>query len=259
MIRWYRIWAVVRRHLLTYARGLDKINTLFYWPLINIGIFGLTAYTASNDNAAIVAQVLAGAGAWQIMLRVALESATLVYQEVASENIVNLLATPLTFTEWVAAGALLGFFALIVVSCTCIFGIYFLFGVKLWTIGLLWLPILLLLLFAGLIFTYLISGFFMLMGLRAIDVMFSIVWVFVPFSGAYAPLALLPGFVQKIAAFLPFCYIFGPLRNYQITGIVDLQSLTIAVVLTLFYLGLSIAFFKMCFNRSKQLGIARLS
>jgi ABC-2 type transport system permease protein len=90
------VWAVVLRHLITYTRGLDKINTLFYWPFINIGIFGLTAYTASNENVVVVGQILACVGAWQIMLRVALEAGTLVFQEVSSQNIVNLLATPLT-------------------------------------------------------------------------------------------------------------------------------------------------------------------
>ena len=259
MIRFYRVWAVVWRHLLIYTRGLDKINTLFYWPFINIVIFGLTAATASNENSAVVAQILACIGAWQVMLRITFESSNLVFLEISSQNIVNLLATPLTFLEWVLVGAVMGLITMGIVTMTCVLSIYGLFGVALWKLGIIWLPILLLLTLSGLIFTYLISGFFMIIGLRAIDVMYSVIWVFVPFSSAYAPLETMPLFIQKMAIFLPFAYIFGPLRTYMATGCIDVQSLIIAFMLNVIYLFAAIGFFKYCFNKSKRLGIARLS
>ncbi|EKD48584.1 MAG: hypothetical protein ACD_64C00245G0002 [uncultured bacterium] len=259
MIALYRVWAMVRRHTILYVRGLDKINTFIYWPLINIAIFGLTAYSASNADTSVVANVMGCIVGWQIMLRISMEAATIVLQEIQAQNIVNILSTPLTFLEWALSGMIIGFFTMLIVWLNCCFWVYILFGVNLWSIGWAWIPFLLLLVLSGASFSYLISGLFMRMGYRAIDIMFSLVWMFVPFSGAYAPLASLPGWINRVALFMPFSYTFRALRIYQVEGILRWDLLGTSFVLNMLFLTLTLLFFKWSFDQSKQLGIARLS
>lgn len=259
MIQFYRVWAMVKRHTILYVRGFDKINTFIYWPLINIGIFGLTAYSASNQSSEIVANIMVCVVAWQVMLRVAMEASTIVLQEIQAQNIVNIISTPLTFAEWALSAIILGFFTMLIVWFNCVFWVYILFGINLFNIGLFWIPILLLLVLSGSAFSYIISGLFMRMGYRAIDIMFSLVWMFVPFSGAYAPLHTLPIWIQKIALFMPFSYVFKALRMYQVEGILDWEMLALALILNCIFIAISFNFFKRCFNQSKELGIARLS
>ncbi len=259
MIAFYRIWAIVLRHIMLYVRGLDKINTFIYWPLINIAIFGLTAYSASNADYEVVAHVMGCVVGWQVMLRISMEAATIVLQEIQAQNIVNIMATPLTFLEWALAAMIMGFFTMIIVWVNCTFWVYILFGVNLWLIGWAWILFLSLLILSGTAFSYIISGFFMLMGYRAIDIMFSLVWMFVPFSGAYAPLSTLPGWINRIALIMPFSYVFKALRAYQVEGVIYWNLLGTAFVLSILFLFITLLFFKWCFNRSKDLGIARLS
>ncbi len=259
MINLYRTWAITLRHVILYVRGLDKINTFIYWPLINIATFGLTAYSASNENINVIAHVMGCIVGWQVMLRISMEAATLVLQEIQAQNIVNIMVTPITFTEWALAAAFLGFLTMCIVWLNCLFWVYILFGVNLFALGLIWIPILGLLLLSGTAFSYIISGLFMLMGYRAIDIMFSLVWMFVPFSGSYAPLEKLPFWINRVASFLPFSYTFRALRTYQITGTVLWDQIGISLALNVLFIMLTYLFFYGCYVRSKKLGIARLS
>ena len=50
-MRAHRIKAVIRRHLYEARRNFDRISEIFYWPVIDIIIWGfLTIYLAREEN-----------------------------------------------------------------------------------------------------------------------------------------------------------------------------------------------------------------
>ena len=82
--------------------------------------------------------------------------------------------------------------------------------------------------------------------------------LFVPLSGIFFPISVLPTYAQRIAYCLPQPYLFDGIRAYIETGIMPTHLLMKGFFLSIIYFGLSLAFFYYCFEKSKRSGLARL-
>src|SRR5438132_1377933 len=110
MLSMQRIWAVVLRHLYIAFRDIHRLIWMFYWPMLDIILWGFTGiWIQSNSSAPAVAQSLLTALVfWQLVSRANFEISMSLMDELWSLNMVNMFASPLKAIEWVCAVLILG-------------------------------------------------------------------------------------------------------------------------------------------------------
>lgn len=253
-----RILAIMRRHYLMTFRTFDKFANVIYWPLINIVIWGLTSAGSSDGSMIALAKLLIAISLWQIVLRVTIETAKGILEELLSRNLVNLFSTPLTITEWMIAIMLLGFINVLILFIACSSFTYLLYGLNIGMLGLQTVPLVISLLLSGWIIGFSMAALFIRWGMRVNDFLYVIVWGVAPFSAIYASVTLLPVWAQNIAYSLPLVYVFEAMREGIATGSINYKYVLISMFLNICYLMLVLSLFLYAFRVSRSKGLARL-
>ncbi len=259
-MKMHRIMAIVRRHFLLTFRRADRIINVLYWPFLNIVLWGITSMwmQQQSQNANIITMILTGLILWQIVFRVNLETAKGLFEELLSHNVVNLFSTPLSLAEWIVAMMLLGVINLVLVMVCCSLAVWLLYGINILVLGWSLIPFMLSLLIAGWFIGFFICGLLINWGLKAQDFVFTVGWVFAPFSAIYYPLNVLPHWLQVIGKCLPMTYVFEVMRGVLTNEPVPPYYLTMSFILDFIYLTLSLLFFWYMFENSRTKGLARL-
>lgn len=256
----HRVMAVVKRHFLLTFRRLDRIINILYWPFLNIVLWGITSMWMQQQSQQphILSMILTGLILWQIVFRVNLETAKGLFEELLHHNVVNLFSTPLTFSEWVVGMMIMGVINMTLVTICCATAAWLLYGVNIFMLGWHLIPFMLSLLLSGWFIGFLICALLIYWGLKAQDFVFTVGWIFSPFSAIYYPLDVLPPVAQSIGKFLPMTYIFEAMRSVLQTGKNIPSYVVISFILNIAYLGASLTFFHYMFEKSKSKGLARL-
>ena len=171
---------------------------------------------------------------------------------------VNLFSTPLTFFEWVVGMMALGVVNMLLVFLCSAATAWLLYGVNMFILGLSLIPFIFSLLFSGWFIGFFICGLLIRWGLKAQDFVFTVGWIFAPFSAIYYPVDALPPTVQRISKCLPMTYVFEAMRSMLLTGTLPKDYLLTSFGLDMLYLILSLFFFWSMFELSKEKGLARL-
>lgn len=108
---WRRVRGVAMRHWLTLKRSWPRIFDVFFWPIVEITIWGLvTLYLLQQVGAEIVPGIfLGGMILWVLLYRSQEDLAVAVLEESWSENLLNLFASPLRPAEYLLGAMLVGF------------------------------------------------------------------------------------------------------------------------------------------------------
>lgn len=256
----HRINAVVRRHFMLTFRRADRIINVLYWPFLNIVLWGITSMwmQQQSQNTNMVTMVLTGLILWQIVFRVNLETAKGLFEELLSHNVVNLFSTPLTLGEWIVGMMALGVINMLLVFACCSIAVWLLYGINILVLGWSLLPFMLSLLIAGWFIGFFICALLIYWGLKAQDFVFTVGWIFSPFSAIYYPLSILPSWLQTIGKCLPMTYVFESMRAVLSGGRLSTYDLAISFALDFLYLTLSLLFFWYMFEKSREKGLSRL-
>jgi ABC-2 type transport system permease protein len=256
----HRVFAIVKRHYLLTFRRLDRIINVLYWPFLNIVLWGITSVwlQKQSGNPHIVTMILTGLILWQIVFRVNLETAKGLFEELLNHNVVNLFSTPLTLAEWIVGMMLMGIINMVLVLFCCTVAAWLLYGINIFVLGWSLIPFIISLLISGWFIGFLICALLIYWGLKAQDFVFTVGWIFSPFSAIYYPLDVLPAAVQTIGRCLPMTYIFEAMRQKLQTGTYPSHFLVVSFSLNIVYLLLSLLFFQYMFEKSKKKGLARL-
>ena len=83
-------------------------------------------------------------------------------------------------------------------------------------------------------------------------------FAFAPFSAVFYPVTILPAWAQTFAWCLPTTYIFEGMRLIINQGFFPYSYLVVSLVMSLFYLALSVTFFVWMFEKSRVKGLGRL-
>ncbi len=260
MIKLHRIAAVIRRHYLLTFKRLDRIINVLYWPLLNIVIWGITSVWMQQQigKSDVVTMILTGLILWQIVFRVNLETAKGLFEELLHHNVVNLFSSPLTLTEWILAMMAMGCINMLLVIASCSLAVWLLYGINIFILGWPLIPFMLSLLIAGWFIGFFICGLLINWGLKAQDAVFTVGWIFAPFSAIYYPLDVLPEKVQAVGKCLPMTYVFEAMRGVLTTGELNTGYVYKSFILDGIYFALSLLFFVYMFEKSRQKGLGRL-
>lgn len=198
-MNWNRIKALMYRYLMYMRRDLARLLDTFYWPIIDIMIWGfLTMYinqTQTLQNK-FTTTLLAAIIMWTLVYSVARDVAVSFLDDMWDRDIINLYCSPLKPSEFLVASFLI---AVLRVSLTTIViallaWIFYSFNLMILSFYF-FLFFILLVLFSysiGILATTLIVRFGQSVEIFA----WSIPAVISPFSAVFYPLSVLPLFMQ---------------------------------------------------------------
>jgi ABC-2 type transport system permease protein len=256
-----RIYGVILRHVYLFTHSLDKWVDVFYWPLIDLllwGITGLFINSLQPGFSQYVVMIVSGLIFWQVVWRGQIEITVDVLEEIWNKNLINLFVTPLKFSEWMSSFIILGIVKLIAsFSFVSVFA-YLLYKINILTFGIYMVPFIALLIMSGWWIGILVGSLILRFGSRIQALAWSIAWVLSPFSAIFYPVSILPQWAQKVAWFFPTSHIFEGMRSVISTGHVDSSQFVVSLILNIIYLAVSIFILRLSFQKVLDKGLIKV-
>lgn len=256
-----RVFAVVMRHLLLMKNPFELTSHL-YWVLMDVVIFGFLVQSMNRqaDGSLNIATIciLTNLSICYVFARGAVSLASTLLKDLSDLSFIGLMATPITTAEWIFAQIIVaavssGISFLMGFICIMIF-----FGFNVFSAGLVLIPAIISLLISSWTLGILMLSLVIVFGKKSSSSIHTVPWLFLPFSGVFYSVAILPAYCQKIASWLPMFYIFDGLTQYIKNG----QSINLALFksmgLNFGYFIVAVTIFVIMFRRRKNIGLTRL-
>lgn len=258
-----RMWAISLRHIRQTYKDVWRFVNIFFWPVLNMIIWGFNAKWIQSSyahDAHLSLAILTALIGWQVSRRAVMDVSIHLFEEISDRNIANIFSTPLSIFEWVG-----GIFIMSMINVTCAAGIC-IATVKLCydlnvlnAMGFALLPFLISLFIAGLSLGFVSAAPLLIWGRRVHGIIFVLCEIFAPFSGAFYPISVLPSFLRMIAQALPMSYAIEGIRQAVMTGVVSWRLCGISFLMSLVYFVVLFTIFVYLFGYSKNKGLERLA
>ncbi|MFA6527315.1 MAG: ABC transporter permease [Candidatus Babeliales bacterium] len=250
-------YRLVRADFLNAAKMFDDI----FWPSVDILMIGMMAVWFQNSQPGgvnILLILLVNDTLWQSLIRANHAIAMNILAELFDKNLVNLFSTPLVIGEWLVAGMSLALLKAFFVTLLCSVLCLIFYGTNIFVLGpLLFVGVISLFMF-GLITGLFSASLIIYGGQRYQSAAWSMCWLVAPFCAVFYPLAILPAWMQYIGLALPPTYFFEGVRTFVASDVMPYKLLAINFLLNIVYLGGALALFRSAFEKSRDLGLARL-
>ncbi|HKH34077.1 MAG TPA: ABC transporter permease, partial [Beijerinckiaceae bacterium] len=253
----HRVAALCLRYLYLLRSSWPRLFELIYWPAVQMLTWGFVQlYVAQTANvAALAAGTFIGAVLlWDILFRGQLGFSVSFLEEMWARNLGNLLMSPLKPAEFVSALMIMSIVRLAIgILPVTVLAIAF-FGFNLWGLG-----FALAAFFVNLILTswsvgLVVSGLVLRHGLGAETLAWTIMFVMLPLTCVYYPVAVLPGWLQVVAWALPPTYVFEGMRAILIDHLFRADLMAFALLLNLVYICGAAATFLWLMRQAREAG-----
>lgn len=254
----YRIWGVSLRYLYLFRHSLDRVSDAFFWPTVDIVLWGMTsrffATTSLVDNTLVLA-LLGGIILWIFPWRGQYEISVNLLEDLWNRNLVNIFISPIQFAEWILSLLLLGVGKALVSFVYAAILTYALYSANIFIVGWLLLPWALLLILFGWVFGLLVAGIVMRYGTRIQTLAWTAIYIIAPFACVFYSVETLPAWAQTISRFVPASYVFEAMRS-TLNGVpIPLNELIWPTVLCLVYFFLAALMIRSSFNKILTRGL----
>ena len=253
-----RVSALIVRHLFLYRRSFPRLLEIFYWPLLDLVVWGfITIYLAQGGKGmhGAVTFFLGALIFWDILFR-AQQGITISFlEEIWSRNLMNLFASPLTAGEFLAATMAMSVFKVAAVSIIMAFAALLFYSYNVFIMGLTLIPFVLNLIAAGGLIGILTMSVIMRFGQQAEVLAWGLVFLFQPISCVFYPMSVLPAWLTPLALANPAAHVFEGMRGVLLDQTVPLAHLGWATGLNVLYLLLMIALYQYTFSVCKDRGM----
>ena len=102
---------------------------------------------------------------------------------------------------------------------------------------------------------FMVSGLILRAGLGAESMAWAVIFAIAPICGIYYPIAVLPGWLQSVAFFLPASHVFEGMRAILVDGAFRPDLMFNAVLLNIGYLALGMFVFLTFFRSARVQGV----
>ena len=256
-----RVYAMNLRYWYYVIHSYDRLSDMFYWPAIDLLLFGLTIRFVQQQASGgfnFMYTVISGVFFWVIVWRAQYEITVNFLEELWNKNLVNLFVAPLNLNEWIVSVFIVGILKMLA-SLTFI-GVlaFFIYGTNFMSYGWYLVPFTISLLLTGWVIGLLVTGIIIRFGTKVQTIAWTTAVFISPFSGVYYPMSILPHWAQLVGRVLPTSYIFENARRLVLTGHVQVSDLLISFGLNFLYLFLVVIFMKRSFEVAKKRGLLSL-
>lgn len=257
---WLRISAFILRYFYLHRRSVARVMEIFFWPVMNLLVWGfVTHYLEGFAAPKVVVYLIGSVIFWDVLYRAQQGITLTITEEFWVKNIINIFIAPVRMSEIIGAICIVGIIKSLVTTLFLaalaylfysydlfgmgpalvpFFGNLFLFG---WAVGLFTM---------ALIFRY---------GRAAEALIWGVPFLIQPVSAVFYPVDVLPGWLQIIAYCLPSTYVFEGMRAVLQEGRIDAAGLLVSFGLNLVWLAAGGVYFAWTLKRVRKLGyLARL-
>lgn len=241
--------------------SLDRKTELFYWPAIDLLLWGITSLyfrEFTPDNVNIVANIVSGIILWYILWQGQNEVNLSLLMELWYKNFVNIFVSPIKFWEFILSFVLSSIFKTIIMTVFAGIVALVLYHTQILNIGIWIIPFSMILIAMGWVYAFGVSGLILRYGTKVQSISWTLVFMLSPFSAVYYPISLLPEWAQAISKFLPTSYVFEGMRSVINSGTFDASTLIPAFALIGIYLILASFWLKSSFNHALNNGLVKL-
>jgi ABC-2 type transport system permease protein len=258
-----RTAAIFLRQFYLVRGSIARFLPLFVWVTVDMALWGfmsryLNQVAGSRYN--FVPALLGAVLLWDFFIRVMQGVTMAFFEDVWSRNFLNIFATPLSISEYIAglvlssiATSSVGLAVMLVLSTTV-------FGLSYFAYGFLLFPFILVLFLFGIALGIAGSSVVLRYGPAAEWFVWPIPALVSPFAGVFYPISTLPIWMRWISHVLPPSYVFESIRTILAGGKVPLEALAWATVLALLYVLLAFFAFTRTYRHAVRTGlIARYS
>ena len=253
-----RVSALIARHLFLYRRSFPRLLEIFYWPLLDLVVWGFITIYLAQEGKGMHGAVTFFLGAlifWDILFR-AQQGITISFlEEIWSRNLMNLFASPLTAGEFLAATMAMSVFKVAAVSIIMAFAALLFYSYNVFIMGVTLIPFVLNLIAAGWLIGILTMSVIMRFGQQAEVLAWGLVFLFQPISCVFYPMSVLPAWLTPLALANPAAHVFEGMRGVLLDHTVPLAHLGWATGLNVLYLLLMIAIYQYTFSVCKDRGM----
>src|SRR5579864_7391187 len=258
-----RVAAIMLRQFYLYGGSPVRVVPLFAWVTVDIVLWGfitryLNAIASSGLN--FVPALLGAVLLWDFFIRVMQGVTTAFFEDVWTRNFLNIFATPLSISEYIAglvlsaiATSSVGLLVMLVLA-SLFFGLSFL------VYGMTVVVFLLALFLFGIALGIFACGMVLRFGPASEWLIWPIPAVLSPFAAVFYPLSTLPQWMRFISRALPPSYVFEGMRAIVSRASFSGTTLAIGNILAVAYILLASLFFTRIYRQAVRTGlIARYS
>jgi ABC-2 type transport system permease protein len=252
-----RITGSIMRHLFLLPRSFARWMDMFYWPLIDLLVWGYTTVYLNSHTAGGMNYIVLFIGAlisWDVLFR-AQQSITITFlEDIWARNILNLFVSPLTPTEFLISSIAYGMLKHFITMSFMAVMAFWLYDYNYFSLGFALIPAILNLLLFGWSLGIVTTAFIIRFGQAGEMLAWGIAFLLQPFVGVFYPVEILPVFFQHVSKLLPPAYVFTELRNIVLQKTFDPWMMAVAFALNLVYFVLAVAFFNWIWKIVKNKG-----
>jgi ABC-2 type transport system permease protein len=253
-----RVGALALRHLYVLRRSPIRILELFYWPFMNMLLWGFIAVYLRDAGLGLAQAAGLFLGAvvlWEILIRSNMGMTISFVEELYARNLGHLFVSPLRPTELAAACVLVSALRTMAGVLPSALLMPVLFDYSVFSIGLPLAAFYLLLSMFGWAFGMVIMAILIRWGLAAEGFAWASMFVFMPIAGVYYPIDALPTWLQPVSWALPTAYVFEGMRAVVLEGTVRMDYMAGALALNLLYLAGGVVLFLRMFRVARTQGL----
>jgi ABC-2 type transport system permease protein len=252
-----RVAAMILRYWYLLRSSWPRLLELVYWPAVQMMMWGFLQHYI-DQNASFFARAggtfIGAVLLWDILFRGQLGFSVSFLEEMWSRNMGNLMISPLRPGELIAALMAMSVVRLAIgMVPVSLLAIAF-FGFNVWSMGLALAAF-----FANLILTswaigIFVSGLVLRNGLGAENLAWTIMFIFLPLTCVYYPVATLPSWLQAVAWTLPPTYVFEGMRTLLIERSFRADLMLQALALNAVFFALAVAAFLALLESARRNG-----
>jgi len=253
-----RILSYTTRHLYLYKRSLPRLMEIFYWPLLDLLIWGfISTYLSAYQGALpkFIGFIIGALIMWDILFRSQQGLTISFLEDMWSRNLLNLFVSPLSVLEYICSLLVVSIVKLVFSTGMMIALAWLLYSYNIFEVGIYIVPLAANLIVMGWAIGIITTGIILRYGQEAEVLAWGIAFLFQPFSAVFYPVDILPPAVQTITKFIPSAHIFEGMRQVISTGTFPMEHFVWAVALNIIYLILAVWFFCWNFKAVKKKGI----
>ena len=256
-----RIGALLLRYLYLYRRSLARSMEIFFWPVMDLLVWGfVTVYFQKLAAPRAVLFLLGAVIFWDVFYRSQQAITLSLSEEIWVRNLLNVFIAPVRTFEIVIATCLLGVIRATISASVLGLLAWALYAFDVTTLGAALLPYLVSILLFGWAVGMCTMALILRFGHAAEALIWGTPFLLQPISAAFYPVSVLPPFLQKISLALPTTHVFEGMRATLATGHPEFGRLLPAYGLNVLYLALAGAFFGWMMGRVREKGyLARLA
>jgi ABC-2 type transport system permease protein len=234
------ILALITRYLLLYTRNPVRVFELFFWPIVQLLLWGFVTVSiqqqTGGDFARYISFLIGAIILWDALFRAQQGVAISFLEDVWTRNLLNIFAAPVRMTEYLAATFGVGILRVLVTGVVLTLIAFFVYSFNILHFDLTLVIWYLNLMLFGWALGILSITLVVRWGHGAESMAWAIPFMVQPFAAVFYPVSVLPVWMQWVSLALPPAHVFEGMRGALAGQPIDAGRLLIAFALNAGYL-----------------------